>query len=470
MKLPAELEEMISRLSRFSRPLLVGGCVRDWLLGLEPVDFDIEVFGTDFPSLSKALADFGPTDVVGKQFGVVKVRAGEREYDFSLPRTESKMGAGHRGFSVVPSPSLSLEQAASRRDFTINAIAYNPGYRKIEDPFDGQGDLEKKRLRHIGPAFVEDPLRVLRGFQLAGRFRLDLAPETARLCRSIRNAFYELPRERIWGEWEKWAADSTEPSRGIKVLQETGWLDAFPEVAALDEVPQDPEWHPEGDVLTHTKHCVDSLAGMREWREQPRQNRRDLMFAVLAHDLGKATTTRYAKKHGKMRWISHGHDAEGAHLADAFLRRIGAPSITQAFVPPLVKDHIYHVHLQSEPTPASIRRLAKRLQPATIHDLCIIMKADHCGRPPLPAAEPEGVALLQRYAHELHIDRQAPRPILLGRHLIAQGLKPGPHFGSILDSLFEAQLDGAFSNEEEGLSFLRNFLSKHDRLREEREG
>ncbi len=458
MELPPELGEMLERLSVRGRPLLVGGCVRDWLLGFEPKDFDIEVFGMDYADLARALRGFGPANVVGKQFGVVKIRARGREYDFSLPRREVKSGAGHRGFDVEPDPHLTEERAALRRDFTLNAISCDPRTGEIIDPAGGLEDLKAGRLRHTSDAFAEDPLRVLRAFQLAARFDFILAEETAALCRSIRDTFSELPKERIWGEWEKWAAKSVTPSRGLRILEETGWIGFFPEIAALEGVPQDPEWHPEGDVYTHTLHCVDSLAAMPEWAESGLPKRRDLMLAVLAHDFGKAETTEQAEKDGVLRWVSPRHEIKGGGIAETFLRRIGAPKATRAFVVPLVESHLYHIHMQDEPSSSAIRRLARRLEPAGIEDLCLVMLADLRGRPPKQEEDHPGIASLREGARRLHIEDRAPRPILLGRHLIAEGLKPGPHFGKILDALFEAQLEGAFSDEDEGVRYLKKFL------------
>ena len=303
---PADLRAMLDAVRRVGRPRLVGGGVRDWLLGLTPKDFDVEVGGVDFETLHRALARFGATDVVGRSFGVIKVRSREtgEDYDFSLPRRESKTGAGHRGFAIAPDPALSDAEAAARRDFTVNAIACDPFTREIIDPHSGQRDLQSRVLRHTSAAFAEDPLRVLRAMQLAGRFDFTLAPETAALCRTIADTFSELPLERVWGEWEKWAAKSVTPSRGLTLLEESGWLRHFPELAALRGTPQEPAWHPEGDVFTHTQHCLDALVALPTWPDANLGRRRRLMFAVLAHDFGKPSTTRREEKHGALRWLS----------------------------------------------------------------------------------------------------------------------------------------------------------------------
>ncbi|MDB6168987.1 MAG: Polynucleotide adenylyltransferase region, partial [Verrucomicrobia bacterium] len=388
MNLPADLRAMLDAVRRVGRPRVVGGGVRDWLLGLEAKDWDIEVGGADFETLQGALARFGATDVIGRSFGVIKVRsASGAEYDFSLPRRESKTGAGHRGFAVAPDPSLSDAEAAARRDFTVNAIAFDPFTEHVIDPHGGQADLRARVLRHTSPAFTEDPLRVLRAFQLAARFDFSLAPETAALSRSISDSFAELPVERVWAEWDKWAVKAIRPSRGLAVLEETGWLKHFPEIAALRGTPQEPEWHPEGDVFVHTQLCLDALVALRDWPSIEVPRRRVLMLAVLAHDFGKPATTQRAERRGQLRWISPGHEAAGGPIAEAFLRRIGAPLEITPPVRALVVDHLAHHQGRTHFTDTSVRRLARRLSPATIDDLALVMRADQGGRPPLQPPE-----------------------------------------------------------------------------------
>jgi tRNA nucleotidyltransferase (CCA-adding enzyme) len=444
------------------QPQLVGGSVRDWLLGLQPKDFDVEVFGLDYESLGRALSPFGPTDVVGRSFGVLKVRIEGTEYDFSLPRRESKTGAGHRGFAVEPDPRLTGAEAAARRDFTLNSIAYDPFNQRLIDPHGGERDLKVRLLRHTSDAFSEDPLRVLRGFQLAARFDLTLAPETAALCRSISDSYRELPVERVWGEWDKWATKSAKPSRGLAVLRQTGWLAHFPEIAALDGLPQEPEWHPEGDVFVHTGHCLDALVGFDSWRAGSPATRRLLSFAVLAHDFGKAVTTKQALRHGRLRWTSPEHEAAGGPLAETFLQRLAAPLEVIGYVRPLVVNHLLHHDGPAEYRDTTVRRLARKIEPATLDDLIAVMRADHLGRPPLVSVETEKrLGYFRISAQRLAIEHTAPKPIILGRHLIGLGFKPGPSFKKALDAAFESQLDGAFQDEPGGLSWMKNYLRAH---------
>lgn len=460
--LPAPLLAALQAVRAVGRPLLVGGCVRDWLTGHQAKDFDIEVFGVTAEQLAATLSRFGATDPVGRSFGVIKLRLAGVDYDFSLPRRETKTGSGHRGFAVGVDPLLPPAAALARRDFTINAMALDPHTGELVDPHGGRRDLAAGVLRHASDAFTEDPLRVLRAMQFAGRFDLTLAPETAALCRSISDTYRELPVERVWVEWEKWAAHSRRPSAGLRVLVATGWIAHFPEIAALIGVPQDPEWHPEGDVFVHTAHCVDALAGLAEWQALETAPRRDVMFAILAHDFGKPATTRQEEKRGQLRWISPNHDNAGGPLADAFLARIGSPLDTRPFVRALVENHFAHLGWPTggEPAPAFLRRLARRLAPANIEQLLLVLRADHLGRPPRrdPASE-RRIEQLATAARALAIADAAPSPLLLGRHLLAAGLTPSPRFKVILDAAYEAQTDGSFTDPAGAIAWLTRYLA-----------
>lgn len=460
--LPPPLKPVLSVLGEHGRPRLVGGCVRDALLGRPAGDIDIEVGGLGFDQLRQLLKPFGATDVVGRSFGTLKLKLAGKCYDISLPRRESKTGSGHRGFHVEPDPALSDRDSAARRDFTINAMAWDPVDHRLIDPWDGQRDLEARILRHVGPAFVEDPLRVLRAIQLSARLDFGLAPETARLAREIAPSFAELPRERIWGEWDKWATRSIKPSRGLRALRETGWMVHFPEIEALIDVPQEPEWHPEGDVFVHTGHCLDALVSDPAWVNADDETRRVLMFATLAHDFGKPDTTEQVLKNGQLRWTSPRHAQAGVALAESFLDRIGAPHRLAPMIGPLVQFHLAHHDSGNQmPSDSQIRRLARKIAPATLSQLVVLMRADANGRPPR-----EDPATLDRLDHlearaaELAVADAAPRPILQGRDLIQRGLSPGPRFATILKAAYEAQLAGEFSNITESAGWLDSHLKQ----------
>jgi len=452
MNLPDELTRLLRDVPALSRAYLVGGCVRDSLLGIARKDFDLEVYGVDYETLARQLSEHGRVDLVGKSFGVIKFTGKSGgQWDFSLPRRDSKMSAGHKGFQIEVDPGIDPKAAASRRDFTINALMFDPRTGEYLDFFGGRDDLERRVLRHTSSAFVEDPLRVLRGMQFAARFDLTPALETIELCRSIVRTFPELAVERVGMEWFKWAMLSRRPSAGLRFLKETGWLRHFPEIEALIETPQDPEWHPEGDVFTHTCHCCDALAGLPDWRGADETTREVLMFAVLAHDFAKPQTTHEVEREGRMRIVSPGHEEQGGPLAEAFLTRIAAPNEIKERVVPLVKHHLAHLNTISD---RSVRRLANSLKPATIAELCLVMTADQYGRPPKPRVIHEGVSGLRAKAEELRLRDSAPKPLLQGRHLIARGMRPGKQFGALLDEAFEVQLEGGFTDLDGALKWL----------------
>ena len=450
---PPELEQILRQTPALQRSYLVGGCVRDALAGLPlPKDFDVEVFGLDYEQLIAALSRWGRTDLVGRSFGVVKLSTHSgREYDFTLPRKDSKVAPGHKGFDIAFDPAISLPEAAARRDFTINSIMYDPRARQVLDFFGGQEDLQGRILRHTSAAFGEDPLRVLRGMQFAGRFELRAAPETVELSRRMKGSFAELAVERVREEWFKWAARSRLPSAGLRFLAETEWIEHFPEIKALIGTPQEPDWHPEGDVFTHTCHCCDALARLPAWREADAESRVVYMLAVLAHDFGKPSTTHRAVKDGRERIVSPGHESAGVEPTRTFLERMRAPLALVQCVIPLVQNHLFHLETISD---RAIRRLSRRLAPESIEGLCLVMTADSMGRPPRPAEVPENVKVLLARAHELEVRQKPPPPILQGRHLLPLGVPPGPQLGTILAKAYEAQLEGIFGDLEGALKWV----------------
>lgn len=442
LDLPPTLARVLAETPALRRAYLVGGCVRDALLGRPLKDFDIEVFGTGYDALLGALEPSGRTGLVGRSFGVVKLTLPDGLVaDFSVPRRDSKTAPGHKGFVVTLEPDITPREAAARRDFTINALMYDPRAGEVLDFFGGRADLQGRVLRHTGPAFVEDPLRVLRGMQFAARFDLTPAPETVALCRTMRGSLAELAKERVRDEWFKWAGRAEKPSAGLRFLADAGWLEDFPELAALRGTPQDPEWHPEGDVWTHTLHGLDALVRLPEWQGAGEADRIVLSLAVLLHDVGKPVTTQREERGGVWRIVSPRHEELGAEIAERFLARVDAPQAVRERVPPLVRGHMARFEA---PTDRAVRRLARRVVPETIERLCVVMTADAMGRPPLPAVEPVGVRALRAKAESLQLREAAPQPILLGRHLLERGLPPGPDLGRVLREAFETQLEGAF--------------------------
>jgi len=458
IELPAGLEKAISAVKRAGGNCrVVGGSVRDALLGIKPKDFDVEVYGLELEDVADVLKSVGKTNLVGKSFCVLKIRVQNIEYDFAIPRKERKTGPGHLGFEVDSNPHLSERDALSRRDFTINALLYDPEKSELIDHFGGKSDLKKKRLRHVSEAFREDPLRPLRAMQFAGRFDLTLDEETAKICASMKGEYNTLPIERIWGEWEKWSHQSIKPSAGLRALRDSQWLRFYKELHDLIRIPQDPEWHPEGDVWEHTLCCVDAMANSEVWQNSKTDDRSTLMLGILCHDLGKPICTQLLEKRGRLRWTSHGHDAAGVPLSKKLLKRIGAFRKIAEPVPSLVGGHHYLNTLpEGGPSKSSLRRLANRLTPANLAQLHSVMTADHLGRPPLVSEEQTfRLSLFREKIEELAIADAAPKPILLGRHLIDRGMKPSKEFKAVLNNAFEAQLDGAFEDIEGALQWLK---------------
>jgi len=433
---------------------LVGGCVRDLLYGIAPKDIDIEVYGLTQERVLQAVKALGRTIQVGKQFGVIKLQLPDGEIDIAVPRTETKTAAGHRGFAVTPDPALSPEKASLRRDFTINAMMFDPLTGSLQDFHAGRTDLAQGILRHVSPAFAEDPLRVLRGMQFAARFNLAMADETAALCHALLPEAASLPPSRIWNEWRKWS-HAAHPGAGLTALRASGWLALYPELVALIDCPQEPRWHSEGDVWTHTVLVVEQAARVATERGFSLEERELLLLAALCHDLGKPATTRHLD--GAIR--SPEHCPAGVEPAMALLKRIHAPHRFAPLLAPLVREHLCHV--SGDPSRRAVRRLAHRLEPASIVMWEALVEADACGRTPAPPSRPAAnwLALAEAMQHE----REKPAALLSGREAMALGAAPGPSLGRLLQEAYEAQLDGAFNDRETAIAWLRHHMEQSNK-------
>ena len=424
------------------RAMLVGGCVRDEMMGIEPKDWDLEVYGIQPERLREILDSFGEVNVVGEAFTVYKIGG---DVDVSIPRRERKTGKGHRGFTIEGDPDMSFEEACSRRDFTINAILKDPLTGEIIDPFDGQGDIKRTLLKHVSSeTFAEDSLRVLRAAQFAARFEFNIDPKTVEICRSI--DVTDLPKERIWGELEKLLLRAERPSVGIKWLYELGVVNQiFPELASLVGVPQEPEWHPEGNVDVHTMMVADEARKLIGQLDYPRQVA--VMLGALAHDFGKPPTTEFID--GRTR--SRGHDEAGVEPTLSFLDTLGIFTLdgydVRNQIVQLVRYHLKPGEYYKAKSPVgdgAFRRLARKVEPDLLYR---VAKADSLGRNPewLPKEKWFDAAAQEWFiekVRELAIEKKAPDAILMGRHLIEMGLDPSPRFKEILDAVYELQLDG----------------------------
>jgi len=436
------------------RALVVGGSVRDELLGLTAKDFDLEVFGVPAADLRTLLEGFGRVDAVGESFSVYKVAG----LDVSLPRRESKSGRGHKGFQVNGDPDLSAREAARRRDFTINAISRDPLTGDVVDPFDGHADLAARRLRVVDPAtFGDDSLRVLRGLQFAARFDLSVDADTRAVLSRI--PLDDLPAERIWGEVEKLLMLATQPSIGLTLARDLGVVHRlWPELESLIGCPQEPEWHPEGDVWIHTLMVVDQARARLDGLD--RGHAAAMMLGALCHDLGKPATT--AVIDGRIR--SPGHEEGGVAPASSLLDRLNVHTLdgfdVRRAVLGLVAHHLKPSMFRKSPTPVSdgaFRRLAQKVDPEL---LARFAKADCHGR--TGEFDCSAIDWFLERARALGVEHQAPAAIVMGRHLLELGVAPGPGLGALLKTIYERQLDGEITTLEQGITFARALLESKD--------
>ncbi len=460
-----EVPEKVMALARViheagGRALLVGGCVRDQLLGIDPKDWDLEVYQLAPPRLREILDSFGSVNAVGEAFTVYKLG---HDLDVSLPRRERKSGRGHRAFVIEGDPAMSVEDASRRRDFTINAILQDPLTGELLDPFGGRQDIAARVLRAVAAeTFVEDSLRVLRAAQFASRFEFQIEPETVALCRTM--DLSDLPAERVWGELEKLLLRSRRPSVGLNWLRELGAVEkVFPEIQTLIDVPQDPEWHPEGDVFIHTLLAVDRA------REQiddlPYARQVTVMLGALAHDFGKPPTTQFLEG----RWRSRGHEEAGVEPTARFLDRINIHTIdgydVRQQVIALVREHLKPGEFykkRDEVGEGAFRRLARRCEPDLLYR---VAKADSLGRnadwvPRDKWYGSEAQEWFVQRARELNVEQRPPDPLLLGRHLLELGVEPGPRMGEITRAVYEMQLDGRVRTLDDAISEARKLVDQ----------
>lgn len=427
--------------------MLVGGFVRDLIMNRAAAskDIDVEVYGLTFAALTEALGRAGRVDEVGKSYGVLKIRAGDTDLDVNVPRRERKIGAGHRGFDIIPDMNLDFREASARRDFTMNAILLDPEAGTVIDCHGGVDDIAAGILRHTSGAFAEDPLRVLRAVQFAARFGFRLAPETAVLCQSLAGSYSELPVERVWCEAEKIGTRGKHITAALTALEASGWERHFPQLTALHGIEQDPEWHPEGDVWVHSGLSADQAARLADEAGLTGADRFTVVTAALVHDFGKVTHTQ--RTAGRI--TSHGHAEAGVEPAQTFLRSAGCPEGLVSRIVPLVREHM---NCNGRPAGAAVRRLARRLVPATMAELVMVCGADRAGRGDPDAPNP--AAPWFAAAADLRVTERPAKGLLTGDHLIAAGMKPGPAFRPLLAAALEAQDAGEFEDEAGALRWL----------------
>jgi tRNA nucleotidyltransferase (CCA-adding enzyme) len=451
---PLEAATAIAREVRAAggRALIVGGWVRDRLMGHPSKDIDIEVFELDAGQLKDLLQRFGTVNTVGESFTVYKVAG----LDVSLPRRESKVGRGHRGFLIDGDPQLSFREAARRRDFTINAISWDPLTDEYLDPFNGRTDIDHRVLRAVDRStFADDSLRVLRAMQFAARFDLEIDAGTREICRRI--PLDDLPAERIWGEIEKLLLRATRPSIGFSLALTLNVIERlFPELDALVGCPQEPAWHPEGDVWVHTLLVIDQ-ARLR-MNDLPYPKQVAVMLGAVCHDLGKPATTAFID--GRIRSLNH--EEEGVPPATAFLDRLNIHSLLGYDVRREVLGIVAH-HLkpgmfykaQPHAGDAAFRRLAQKVD---LDLLARVARADCEGRG--GGFDCSAMDWFVDRARALGVEHAPPDPLVKGRHLLALGAQPGPLIGQVLREVYERQLEGTVSTFDEALTLAQQIAKE----------
>jgi len=402
------------------RAFLVGGWVRDALLGKDCRDYDIEVYDLTQDELVPILKKYGRTNLVGKAFGVIHLAMKGLSLDFSFPRTESKVGYGHRGFVVHTDEKLSFKEAALRRDFTINAMGMELPELTLCDPYGGIDDLKKGLLRHVGPAFVEDSLRILRGVQFASRFALTLSPETVELCRTLTLA--DLSVERLFEEFKKWLLKPGKPSLGLRAFLDIRLNEFFPEVFPLRE-----SWEDLGEMLDNMENARRALVAEGNALSESQS----MEFAFASFLCGNPETSL------------------------KFLERITNESHLLKNVPLLLGAYS-ELPLGIVSDAPSLRRLAVKLDGLKL--LCLLVKATP-RKFYAAAGDAEFPEKLWQAAADFDLLDIAPQPYLTGKMLMELGVKPGKQMGEIIKQSFELQLDGKIKNVDDAVAWARERLA-----------
>ena len=464
---PAEVLMAARRVfSAGGRAYLIGGSVIDLIDNRVAKDWDIEVFGLGYSQIEALFPDHHCKDV-GATFGILKLVVDGVEIDLNVPRRDNKVGKGHSDFAVEFDPAMSVKEAARRRDFTINTLAMNLETGEMVDEWDGLADLKAGILRATDPVlFVEDPLRALRAMQLLPRKAKTVDPATMQLIKGMHSELPHLAKERVHEEWRKLLLKAPQPSVGLEFLRESGWVSWFPEIEALINCGQHPDWHPEGDVWVHSALAADAAAQMRDF--VPEHQREAFVFGVFLHDVGKPATTITPEMVANdeapknLLWTARRHDEEGPEPAESFLRRMTDNKKLIKLVRGIVRQHMQPYHLSAgEAKKGAYARLAGKMEKAG-GDLRLIgrmCQCDACATSldwetrSLVTGEPSWEHLTSQrifdYAEEFDKDNSAVAPKVLGRDLIAAGHSPGPHFGKMLKQALEVQYaDASLSKEE----------------------
>ena len=428
------MEEIIVRIAEAvkeagGKAYLVGGCVRDSVMGRPVNDVDIEVHGIAQDRLIELLSSFGKPLTYGASFGIVSLP--DIDLDIALPRKEKATAeGGHRGFDVEIDPFIGTETAARRRDFTANALMQDVLTGEITDHFGGLADIENRILRHVDPvSFPEDPLRVYRAAQFASRLGFTVAPETVALCSGIDTS--SLSSERVESELMKALLDGVCPSVFFTVLEQMDQLDTwFPEIGRMISVEQDPVFHPEGNVFIHSMQVLDRAAAYRDKVSDPYS----FMLLALLHDIGKIEATEVID--GRIH--AYGHEILGLPLLDEFLERLVSKTSVRRYVKNMVPLHM-------KPNVAAFRRVAVKSTNHMFDSACApedLIYMAMCDKPVKAGDVPftgDSRFLFERL--EQYRETMS-RPYVTGGDLIGFGLEPGDDFTEILAFAHKLRLAG----------------------------
>ena len=401
------------------RAMYVGGMIRDEFLGLTSKDIDLEIYGITPDTLKCILSKFGKIQQKGTSFGVYGIE--HSNIDIAMPRREHKIGTKHTDFDVSIDPFMSFHDATIRRDLTINAMMKDVITGEIIDLWNGQDDLRNKTIKHINTAtFAEDPLRVFRVAQFSARFDAKIAEETLQLCRNI--DVTTVTKERIFEELSKALLKSERPSIFFTSLRQMDHLkEFFPELQACINTPQNPKYHPEGNVFEHTMLVLDYASQLKNQAKEPLF----FMLSALFHDIGKpiATTT---KDDGTI--ISYEHDTEGVPVCEKQLLRITNNTKLIKYVTNMVLMHMRPNKLAMD---KSCKKKTREMFDNSVcpEDLILLSKADDMGRKNAHYNKEQEIFLRDRLNDYYQTIKQ---PMITGQDLINAGLTPGPNFSEIL--------------------------------------
>ncbi|MBT8043404.1 MAG: CCA tRNA nucleotidyltransferase [Verrucomicrobiae bacterium] len=412
-----------------------GGCVRDTLLGAEPKDYDIATSATP----DEVQAIFPRSDAIGAHFGVILVRENGIAFEIATFRHDGSYKDGRHPESVSFS---NPEDDASRRDFTVNGLFQDPQSGEVIDFVGGEKDLKDKRLRAIGkPAerFQEDALRLMRAVRFATVLEFEIEPATWSAVCEHAGLLQKISPERIRDEFSRILINEHR-ARGFDLLTESGLMrQIVPEVYDLIGCEQPPQWHPEGDVYTHTRIMLEMLGDGVSL---------ELALSVLLHDIGKPATFSYDEADDRIRF--NGHDRVGAEMAESILRRLRYSNKTVDDVCAMVANHMNFMNVQKMRT-AKVKRFMAR---PTFEDEMELHRVD--------CASSNGFTdnydFLREKEQEFAAEPLIPPPLVTGKDLIDLGLEPGPQFKQILTKIQTEQLEGRLGDRASALSFLRETL------------